>query len=268
VRLLQRRPLLEQLGRHVVEGHRQLPDLIEGGRLDPLVQLAPRDGGRPFRELSHGAGDPPGHQGGAQAAEEEGGQGEGPQLQPGLPDLRLHPPLGEPDPDGAPLLAADEDGDGEVVDRFPPAVAHRFLGQRRLGLGGQLVDGAGKGQADALRAPTVGGHPALGVEHDRVDHVGLGGHPGHVLLEPGEVIEEERPLRHGGQASGQDLAPALHLADDRHRLAMLDDGDDGGHHDDDDQHRPPQELGLEGAEPEAQEWAHRGRSSQILRSGM
>src|SRR5206468_4184188 len=54
VDLLQRRALLEELGRHVIEGDGQTADLVEGRGLDALVQLAASDGGGSVLELADG----------------------------------------------------------------------------------------------------------------------------------------------------------------------------------------------------------------------
>ena len=59
VRLLERRPLLQELGGHVVEGGGEPADLVLGRRLDPLVQLAARDGRGPCGELLDRPADPP-----------------------------------------------------------------------------------------------------------------------------------------------------------------------------------------------------------------
>ena len=49
--------------------------------------------------------------------------------------------------------------------------------------------------ADPLGVPAVRGHLAVGVEDDGVHDVGLGGDAHDVLLERGEVVEEQRAVR-------------------------------------------------------------------------
>jgi hypothetical protein len=91
----------------------------------------------------------------------------------------------------------------------------------------------------------VGGHPAVGVEHDGVGDVVLGRRLGDVLLERGEVVEEQGRLRGGGQSAGEHLTAALDLVDDGGPLAMLDDHHHRGHDDGDDQQRAPEQARAE-----------------------
>src|SRR5205823_2407209 len=60
VGVLQRGPLVTELGRHVVEGHRQPADLVVGDRIDAQVELAARDGvgalGHPLHRPREAAG--------------------------------------------------------------------------------------------------------------------------------------------------------------------------------------------------------------------
>src|SRR5205823_1504312 len=60
------------------------------------------------------------------AAQEQHGERERTELDPGLADLGLHPLLGEPHADRAPLPPLHLDRKGEVVDRLPPR-RHRLL---------------------------------------------------------------------------------------------------------------------------------------------
>src|SRR5262245_4742524 len=130
VRLLQGRPLLVELRRHVVEGHRQSPDLVARRGLDALDELAAGDGAGPRLERLHRSGDPPRHQRGGDPAQQQRGHGQQEQLEPRLTDLLVHAPLGKPDPHGAPLLVLDDDGYREVEDGLAGGRHHRFLGQR------------------------------------------------------------------------------------------------------------------------------------------
>ena len=110
--------------------------------------------------------------------------------------------------------------------------------------------------------PAVRRHLAVGVEHHRVDDVGLGRDLVDVLLERVEVVEEERRVRDRRQVARERIAPALELLDDRHALAVVDHDDDRGHDEHAHQKRAQQELRPKRAHP------HRRRSSQILRNGM
>ena len=91
----------------------------------------------------------------------------------------------------------------------------------------------------------MSGHSSLRVEDDGVDDVGLSGHSGHVLLEGGIAVEEQRRLGKCGQVPRDHLAPALDLRDDGGALPVLDHDDDRGHDEEQDEDRPQQELGLE-----------------------
>ena len=97
-------------------------------------------------------------------------------------------------------------------------------------------------------------------------HVLLDGQARHVLLERGEVVEEQVALRDGRQVLGQHLAAALRLVDDGRPLPLLDHDQHGNHHEGDDRHRAPQQPGLERARAKAGE--DHGYWSQIFRSGM
>jgi len=208
--------------------------------LDALVQLAASDGGGSVLELADGAGDPPGHDGGDHATQHQCAEGQQSELQPGSPDGLVHAPLGEPDPDRSPLLAVDLDRQREVVERFLRVRRHGLLDQQRFRPGRPLVHVARQRDADPLGATAVRGHLAVGVEHDRVDDVVLAGHPGRILLEHGEVVEQQRPQRDRGQVPGQDLAAPVELADDGVPLALLDDDRDGGHEQAEEEYRAPQ----------------------------
>ncbi|OLB93473.1 MAG: hypothetical protein AUH30_20055 [Candidatus Rokubacteria bacterium 13_1_40CM_68_15] len=123
--------------------------------------------------------------------------------------------------------------------------------------------------AHPLGTTAVRGHLALGVEHDRVDDVVLTGHACRILLERGEVVEQERSRRDGGQVPGQDLAAPVELTDDGVALTLVDHDRDGGHEQTQKEHRAPQQLGLQRAESEVdRSWAHGARSRRIRRSGM
>src|SRR5439155_649383 len=132
-----------------------------------------------------------------------------------------------------------------------------LAGARRL-----AVHGSVEHDAHALGVAAVRRHLAVGVEDDGVDHVGLTRDAGDVLLERRVVVEEERPVGDRGEVPGEDLAPALHLLDDRRALPVLHHDHDRRHDEPDHEQRAPEEFGLEGPE------SHRARSNQTLRSGM
>ena len=89
------------------------------------------------------------------------------------------------------------------------------------------------------------GHFPLGVEDDAVNHIGLGGHSCHVLLEGGKVVEEQRDPGHCRQVLREQRAPALDFIDDGRSLAVLDHRDDRGHDEEEDQDCPQEKPGLE-----------------------
>jgi hypothetical protein len=107
------------------------------------------------------------------------------------------------------------------------------------------VKGAAQEVTHPVRAPAVGRDAVLGVEHDGVDDVGLGADASDVLLERGEVVEQQRRRRDRGQASGQHLAAPLSLFEDRAPLPVLDDGEDRAHGERGDHERPRQQSGLQ-----------------------
>ena len=130
-------------------------------------------------------------------AEHEGRDRQRPQLQARPPDLSLHAAPGDADADRPPIAGPRLHGHGEVVDRLArvppstdsctrnwPVLAARC--PRRL-----------PGRARQVGLPAVADDPRLGVEDDRVDHVGLSGDLAGALLEHRVVVEEERA---GGQS--------------------------------------------------------------------
>ena len=264
VGVLQRAALVAELGGHVVERHRQPPDLVVGDGIDAQVELAARDGVGALGHPLHRSRDAPGHHGRRQAAHDERGHRDHAQLPARAADQRLHALLGEADPHRAPLAVLHDDRHREVVERAPGA-GGRLLHQRLARLRRPLVDLAARDLADALRARAVGDETAVGVEDERVQHVLLGGQPGHVLLQRGEVVEEQMALRDGGQVLGQHLPAPLGLVDDGRALPLLDDDEHRHHDQEDDRHRAPQQPGLQRARTEAA--ADHGWS-QIFRSGM
>ena len=250
----------------MIESGGQPADLVVSGRLDAQVELAARDGGGGLGEGLHGARDAPGHQGGGQATQQQRDGRQARQLPARAPDQRFHALLGQADAHRAPPLALHDDGLREVVDRLP-APRRRLLQQRLAGGDGASIHLARQHRAHTLQPRAVGGDAALAVEDDGVLHVLLGGQLGDVLLERGEVVEQQRALGDRREVAGQDLATALSLVHDGGVLAVLDDRHDGRHQQADDQHGPPQELALERATGERGE-LHRAGSSQILRNGM
>ena len=241
--LEERRALLVELTRHVVESGRQLPDLVPRRRFDPLDQLASRDRHRAGRELPDGPRDPAGDQGRGQPRPGQDEDGQQDQLTPRGGDLRFHPVARESHPRRAPALGVDPDRHREVVERL--AVRPVEL----LGHGGvrgeDAVEGAAgeKGSHD-LGPVVVGRDPPVAVEDHRVGHVGLGGHARHVLLELRVVVEDQRPGGRDGQIARQSVPALLHLADDGLPLPVLDDDDQGAHDRGNDEERANQELRL------------------------
>src|SRR5205085_1627259 len=104
VRILELAALLEELRGHVVERETERVDLVEPGGLDPLQELAARDGGRAFGEAAHGARDAARDERGGEAADDERGERDAEQLEPRAADLGFHAPLREPDAHRAPPL--------------------------------------------------------------------------------------------------------------------------------------------------------------------
>ena len=261
VRLLERAPPLGELHRHVIERGREPPDLVGGRSLDARGGLAPRERRGALGELLHGAGDAPRHHGGRAAAQQQRDEGGRAQLQAGLPDLGVHALLGEAHTDRAPLAALHPHRHGEVIDRLAPR-RDRLLDQRLARGGGTRRHRALHRAPHALGVAAVDGHLAVGVEHERVAHVVLGGGLRDVLLERRVVVEEQRAVGDRREVPRQHLATPLELVDDRDALAMVDHDEDARHHERDHEDRAPEELRAERREP------HRARSSQILRKGM
>ena len=117
-------------------------------------------------------------------------------------------------------------------------------------------------EPDPLGIPAVGRDLPVGVEDERVDDIGLGGDARDVLLERGEVVEQDRTVRDRRQVPRQHLAAALDLVDDRCALAMLHHHEHRGHHRGDHQEGAQEKLRPQRA------GSHRTRSSQIFRNGM
>ncbi len=112
---------------------------------------------------------------------------------------------------------------------------------------------------------------AVPIQDHRVRDVGLAGEADDVLLERGEVVEEEGGRRDPGQPLGHRGAPAVDLLDDRRPLPVLHHGGHGGHERRDDEDRPDEELRAERDEDRS---THEpsdqrgGCSSQTFRNGM
>jgi hypothetical protein len=179
--------------------------------------------------------------------------------------------LERPTRTGAPALGADQHRHGKVVDRLAPRLA--LLDEQGLGGGGGAIERRGERAAHQLGTPTVRCHLALGVQHHRVDHVGVPPHAIHVLLEGGEVVEEQRRRRDRREITHDDLAAPEHLADDGRALAVLDHRDHPRHHHQEDEDGAGEQAGLKGVETPAHPVeqgtrAHRRSSSQIFLNGM
>ena len=244
IRVLERPALLNELHGHVVERRGEPPDLVGGRRLDALRQLASRDGRRALGEPLYRARDASGHERRREAAQQEHDERERAELEPGPADLRLHPLLGESDADRAPLPPFHLHRNGEVVDRLAPR-RHGLLDQELARQGRPPVDEPFQHGADALGVPAVGGHPAVGVQHEGIDHVGLARDPGDVLLERGVVVEKQWPVGDRREVTRDDLAAPLHLRDDRGALPVIDHDHDGRHDERDHEQRAQEELGAE-----------------------
>ena len=119
-----------------------------------------------------------------------------------------------------------------------------------------------EGESHPLGVPAVGRDRPVGVENERVHHVGLLGDPHHVLLERGEVVEQDRGVRDRRQAARKHFAAPLDLDNDRRALAVLDHHENARHHQGDHEERAQEQLGSQRAR------SHRGCSSQIFRNGM
>ena len=262
VRVLEVHALLGELGDHVVEGRREPSDLVVGRRLDPLVPLAARERGGALGQLLHRLGDAAGDDGGRTGSGQHRHDREPRQLQARAANLRLHPVLREPHAHGAPARAVHEDRGREVVDR-PLAAVHRVLGDRPRRADRDAVDVPGEDVTDPLGVPAVRRHAAFGVERDRVDHVVLGGDARDVLLQRGEVVEEERPVRHRGEGAREDLATALDLDDDRGPLMPLDHEQHTRHENGDDEEGGPEQPRAQRVDTPAPHL-----TSQTLRRGM
>jgi hypothetical protein len=112
---------------------------------------------------------------------------------------------------------------------------------------------------------------AVAVEDHRVDDVGLLPHPPDVLLERGEVVEQQRAGRDGGEPAGERPAAPLDLVDDGLALDALDAQHHRGHREDQDQQRAQEQPALERAELEPRPRGARriltSPSSHMRRSG-
>jgi len=236
VSLLQRGSLMQELRRHVVEGRGQTPDLVGRRGLDPLVELAARDGGGALGQLLDRPRDPTGDQGRCDTSEQERREGQRAELEPRAPELGFHPPLGQPEPHGAPLPTLDEDRHSEVVDGLAGG-RDGFLGQRLTRARRALGHGAVQEEPHALGIPAVGRHLAVGVEHERVDDVGLGADPHDVLLQGDEVVDEQWAHGDRREAPSERLAAPLHFGDDPGTLLVVDHHHDGRHDENDHEDR-------------------------------
>ena len=268
---LERRPLLEErrallvkLPRHLVEGGRQLPDLVPRRRLDPLDQLPPRDRDRAGRQLPDGPRDPAGDQGRREARPGQDEDGQKDQLAPRGGDLRLHPAAREPHPGRAPALGVDPDRHREVVERLPVRSVE-LLRQGRVRGEDAVERAAGEERAHDLGAVVVGRDAPVAIEDHRVGNVGLGGDARHVLLELRVVVEDERSRGPHRQIPRQRVPAPLDLADDGLALPVLDDDHQRAHDRGDDEEGADQELRLEG--DEAAPRPARGRSVSRARDG-
>jgi hypothetical protein len=221
----ERPPLLEERGAlvvklpgHVVERGGELHDLVRGGRLDALNQLAPGDCDGPGRELAHGARDPPGDQRGGEPRSGQDEHGQQHQLPSCGDDLGFHPPAREPHAGGAPPVGVDADRHREVVERLAVLAADllREGGLRRQ----DAIEGApGEEGPDQLGAVVVGRDAPVAIEDHGVGDVGLAAQARHVLLELRVVVEDERPGGHGREVARERVPALLDLADDGPSLA-------------------------------------------------
>ena len=146
--LEERRALLVELARHLVERGGELPDLVPGRRLDTLDQLAPRDARRARRELPDRPGDPAGDERRSEACSAQDQDGQEHQLAPRGGDLHVHPPAREPDPGRPPRLGVHLDRHREVVERL--AVRPVDLLDRPS----RRTRGCGRGRRSRRRCPS------------------------------------------------------------------------------------------------------------------
>ena len=117
----------------------------------------------------------------------------------------------------------------------------------------------------------MGDDLSVPIEDDRVDDIGFDGDLADVLLEGGEVVQEQRAGGGRCQAPGEHFTAALDLVHGGAALALLDHGDEARHDEHEHEQRADQELGLERSdlqrEPSAPPRHRRGASSHTLRRG-
>ena len=256
---------------HVVERESELADLVAPRRRDPLVELAAGDGLGTSGELPDGEGDAARDEGRAQPADHQGHDGERGELPARPANLRLHAPARQADPGDAPFLSLDVHGHGDVVEGLARLPLGGFLDEQLAAARRVLVHASFEHRAHQFGPPAVGDNRAVPVEDDGVDDVGLTGHLVDVLLERGEVVQQQGASRRRCEASREDLAAALDLVHGGAALASLDHGDEARHDEHEHEQGADEELGLERPDLQGDAAApphhRRGGSSHSLRSG-
>jgi hypothetical protein len=111
----------------------------------------------------------------------------------------------------------------------------------------------------------------VSIEDDRVDDVGFAGDLVDVLLEGGEVVQEQSAGGGRRQAPGEHFTAPLDLVHGGAALALLDHGDEARHDEHEHEQCADQELGLERSDLQRETPApphhRRGASSHTLRRG-
>ena len=245
--LEERRALLVELPRHLVEGGRPAARSRPTSSARPAGP-APPARSRPRRPRAAGrAARSAGRPGPTRAPPRPGrGRPEGPA---GAAWRRSPPPSGGARARPGPCPSAGRrPGSAPRSRRAPPRPARRAPGQGGVRREDAVERAAGEEGAHDLGPVVVGRDAPVAVEDHRVGDVGLGGDARHVLLELRVVVEDERSGGPGRQVARQRVPAPLDLADDGLALPVLDDDDQRAHDRGDDEERADQELRLEGDE--------------------